>query len=463
MAIMFGLLFSLTMSAGGKWVKLTKDFDRSIPFQKIQVNINLNFHENAKIYFSKTPNDDSSDNSYYWDANGDYLFEDGRSIAWNDMELGKLLGGNLHTFPTIMFFKGADEHASLGRVKVWVDDDLVANYKKQQEEIAAQAQAEAQAKKEAAQRLERAWREHPVEMSAMQWVNNTYTHVITELAQKNEVPDENRFFTADFNRVLKACDRAGEISGDIIGWDWNHWIMAQDWDNPSVAVQQIDTTDSEHVTALIKITDGENSQLAKLKLAKENGDWKIDDFMQSDDGKAFNSEKLSAIKGIKSAGLARLLTNSSAKGYSDLMSINDLAAQFMAQSESGKNNLNVLSAYITKHGYQRGATDKNAMGRINFIIFTRNCTADQDGEIVRFGKGNSSEIIIGFESSFSIFACYNVFNKGAADYLREQLPKGGFSDMGVDGNGLYTYKKNGCFVHYSEDGNMYKFEMSYTE
>lgn len=47
---------------------------------------------------------------------------------------------------------GTDEHVSIGRIKVWEDEDLIASYKKQQEEEAAREQQEALAKEEAAKR-----------------------------------------------------------------------------------------------------------------------------------------------------------------------------------------------------------------------------------------------------------------------------------------------------------------------
>ena len=47
---------------------------------------------------------------------------------------------------------GTDEHVSIGRIKVWGDEDLIASYKKQQEEEAAREQQETLAKEEAAKR-----------------------------------------------------------------------------------------------------------------------------------------------------------------------------------------------------------------------------------------------------------------------------------------------------------------------
>lgn len=301
--LLLGLVLALTSSANGKWVKLTKDFDKSIPFEKIKVGLPLNFHENAKIYFSKTPNDTTDNTSYYYDTYDDYLYEDGHITKWNDLELGSSLGSTLHTFSTPMFFKGADKHASIGTIKVWEDDSLIASYKKQQEELVAQAQAKAQAEKEQLQN-------QYIGASAMQWLNDTYNHVFQEEAQtEGEVTDESQFFTADYNRVLNACSKAEEKTGDVLGLDMSHWTMSQDPGDPSqttVSFLNADVVDSTHVTTVVEITYPYGSSLVKVKLAKENDQWKIDDFIFMKDGSEY-SEKEAIINALKEYKMEYLL------------------------------------------------------------------------------------------------------------------------------------------------------------
>lgn len=313
-AVLFGLFIVTAASAGGKWVKLTKDFDRNIPFMKIKIKLSLNLHDNANVYFSQTPNDDSKENQYYYDTRNNYLYERGVKTDWNNLEMGMLLGGNLRTFSKPMFFKGADDHASVGAIKIWYDDELVNDYKMQQEEAAAKARAEeearAQAEEEARiQAMERRQQMLNAEKSALEWIKNTYE---SDESDSNNEFDKSQYFTAEFNRVLKVCKMAEEKTGDILGWDMDHWTFGQGGCSDvelSVEFPKVEASDPEHVKVYIMILNGECSQNGGAMLVKENGDWKIDDFFLGWDEDC-SSEKKNDIEGIKYAGLDYLLNDS---------------------------------------------------------------------------------------------------------------------------------------------------------
>lgn len=322
-AVLFGLFLVTAASADGKWVKLTKDFDRNIPFMKIKIKLSLNLHNNANVYFSQTPNDDSKENQYYYDTRNNYLYEHGVKTDWNNLEMGMLLGGNLHTFSKPMFFKGADNHASVGAIKIWYDDELVNDYKKQQEEAAA---ARARAEEEARiQAMERRQQMLDAEKSALEWIKNTYDKALNgyneSLNEFNEMSDESdsnnkfdesQYFTAEFNRVLKVCEMAEEKTHEILDWDMDHWTFGQGGCSDvelSVKFPKVEASDPEHVKVYIMILNGECSQNGGAMLVKENGDWKIDDFFVGWDEDC-SSEKKNDIKGIKYAGLDYLLNDS---------------------------------------------------------------------------------------------------------------------------------------------------------
>lgn len=313
-AVLFSLFIVTAASAGGKWVKLTKDFDRNIPFMKIKIKLSLNLHDNANVYFSQTPNDDSKENQYYYDTRNNYLYEHGVKTDWNNLEMGMLLGGNLRTFSKPMFFKGADDHASVGAIKIWYDDELVYDYKMQQEEAAAKARAEeearAQAEEEARiQAMERHQQMLNAEKSALEWIKNTYE---SDESDSNNEFDESQYFTAEFNRVLKVCKMAEEKTHEILGWDMDHWTFGQGGCSDvelSVEFPKVEASDPEHVKVYIMILNGECSQNGGAMLVKENGDWKIDDFFLGWDEDC-SSEKKNDIEGIKYAGLDYLLNDS---------------------------------------------------------------------------------------------------------------------------------------------------------
>lgn len=313
-AVLFGLFLVTAASADGKWVKLTKDFDRNIPFMKIKIKLSLNIHDNANVYFSQTPNDDSKENQYYYDTRNNYLYQHGGKTDWNNLEKGMLLGGNLHTFSKPMFFKGADAHASVGAIKIWYDDELVNDYKMQQEEAAVKARAEeearAQAEEEARiQAMERRQQMLNAEKSALEWIKNTYE---SDESDSNNEFDESQYFTAEFNRVLKVCKMAEEKTHEILGWDMDHWTFGQGGCSDvelSVEFPKVEASDPEHVKVYIMILNGECSQNGGAMLVKENGDWKIDDFFLGWDEDC-SSEKKNDIEGIKYAGLDYLLNDS---------------------------------------------------------------------------------------------------------------------------------------------------------
>ena len=314
-AVLFGLFLVTAASADGKWIKLTKDFDRNIPFMKIKIKLSLNMHANANVYFSQTPNDDSKENQYYYDTRNNYLYQHGGKTDWNNLEKGMLLGGNLHTFSKPMFFKGTDDHASVGAIKIWYDDELVNDYKMQQEEAAAKARAEeearAQAEEEARiQAMERRQQMLNAEKSALEWIKNTYE---SDESNSNNEFDESQYFTANFNRVLNVCKMAEKKTGEILGWDVDHWTFGQGGCSDvelSVQFPDVEASDPEHVKVKINILNGECSQKGGVVMVKENGEWKIDDFFIRWDDGTISSEKKEDIEGIKYAGLDYLLNDS---------------------------------------------------------------------------------------------------------------------------------------------------------
>jgi len=314
-AVLFGLFLVTAASADGKWIKLTKDFDRNIPFMKIKIKLSLNIHDNANVYFSQTPNDDSKENQYYYDTRNNYLYQHGGKTDWNNLEKGMLLGGNLHTFSKPMFFKGTDDHASVGAIKIWYDDELVNDYKMQQEEAAAKARAEeearAQAEEEARiQAMERRQQMLNAEKSALEWIKNTYE---SDESNSNNEFDESQYFTANCNRVLNVCKMAEKKTGEILGWDVDHWTFGQGGCSDvelSVQFPDVEASDPEHVKVKINILNGECSQKGGVVMVKENGEWKIDDFFIRWDDGTISSEKKEDIEGIKYAGLDYLLNDS---------------------------------------------------------------------------------------------------------------------------------------------------------
>lgn len=72
-----------------------------------------------------------------------------------------------------------------------------------------------------------------------------------------------------------------EIEPMCYGWDWDPWVLAQEWSRPAAEVVKVYDLHDSHCKADVAvkydIEDSESKQVS-LTLVKENGQWKVDDF-----------------------------------------------------------------------------------------------------------------------------------------------------------------------------------------
>lgn len=84
-------------------------------------------------------------------------------------------------------------------------------------------------------------------------------------------------------KVLDDADKVGSKSGvAILGWDCDPWVYAQDWAHPKATILKTHTlTDAQgYVDVLLQDeADWGNDRKIRLLLIKEDGEWKVNDFV----------------------------------------------------------------------------------------------------------------------------------------------------------------------------------------
>lgn len=86
--------------------------------------------------------------------------------------------------------------------------------------------------------------------------------------------------------LLKVLDDADSIAKkygvDILGWDCDPWILAQDWGQPKAIILKTNRQSASRGYVDVLIKDGDdvrNDRKIRLLLIKENETWKVNDFI----------------------------------------------------------------------------------------------------------------------------------------------------------------------------------------
>ena len=123
----------------------------------------------------------------------------------------------------------------------------------------------------------------------VQRVNDIYTQVFDLYGKASATSDfssleniDSLYCSADWNEWVARVndfDRQHEDDGMIGFFDADYWIMGQDWQDLSVSdVHVMSMTDSTAVTEMNLHNCG-NVTVVRLEMALEDGDWKIDNFI----------------------------------------------------------------------------------------------------------------------------------------------------------------------------------------
>lgn len=75
-------------------------------------------------------------------------------------------------------------------------------------------------------------------------------------------------------------------------FDYDHWLQAQDYDNPQVEIVSIHKESDKKASVVVRITDMGRSVDITFQVIYDTDDWYIDDFITEFDGKKSSEKEL---------------------------------------------------------------------------------------------------------------------------------------------------------------------------
>jgi hypothetical protein len=132
-------------------------------------------------------------------------------------------------------------------------------------------------------------KEEPImvaEISAEQAVREIYDEVF----KAYNTLSETEIIAADFDHKFMSveylttdsivCEIDKKYPGEIGFHDYDHWIQGNNWENLSYEITSTNNiSDNEGVVSLVVLNCGQKKPI-KVKIVKENGVWKIADFIR---------------------------------------------------------------------------------------------------------------------------------------------------------------------------------------
>ena len=92
------------------------------------------------------------------------------------------------------------------------------------------------------------------------------------------------YCSKEWNLLLAKVNEIDSLNheGEMGFWEFDYWIMGQDWHNLSISDIAVQNVAENEATVQLKLHNFDSVQTVDLLLVKEDGSWKIDDFKQTD-------------------------------------------------------------------------------------------------------------------------------------------------------------------------------------
>ncbi len=110
-----------------------------------------------------------------------------------------------------------------------------------------------------------------------------------DIQMENGVFENSDRFNKDYcskewNLLLAKVNEIDSLNheGELGFWEFDYWIMGQDWHNLSISDIEVQNVAENEATVQMKLHNFDSVQTVGLLLVKEDGSWKIDDFKQAD-------------------------------------------------------------------------------------------------------------------------------------------------------------------------------------
>jgi len=92
------------------------------------------------------------------------------------------------------------------------------------------------------------------------------------------------FCSKEWNRLLARVNEIDSLNheGEMGFWEADYWIMGQDWNNLSISDVEVLTVTQNEAFVQLKLHNMDAVKAVGLPLVKEDGTWRIDNFLVAD-------------------------------------------------------------------------------------------------------------------------------------------------------------------------------------
>ncbi len=109
---------------------------------------------------------------------------------------------------------------------------------------------------------------------------------------------EANYCSGEWNTLLKKVDEIDSLyhQNEMGFWDFDYWIMGQDWHNLSISDVKVTTLTDTEATVELGLHNFDKVVPLCLLMKRENGTWRIDDFVDKESGTGFKQDMQDYIK-----------------------------------------------------------------------------------------------------------------------------------------------------------------------
>ncbi len=103
---------------------------------------------------------------------------------------------------------------------------------------------------------------------------------------------EANYCSNEWNRLMKKVNEIDSLyhQNEMGFWDFDYWIMGQDWHNLSVSDVKVKTLTDAEATVELCLHNFDNVTQLCLLMKREDGTWRIDDFVDMEFGTGFKKD-----------------------------------------------------------------------------------------------------------------------------------------------------------------------------
>ena len=103
---------------------------------------------------------------------------------------------------------------------------------------------------------------------------------------------EANYCSGEWNTLLKKVDEIDSLyhQNEMGFWDFDYWIMGQDWHNLSISDVKVTTLTDTEATVELRLHNFDKVVPLCLLMKRENGTWRIDDFVDKESGTGFKQD-----------------------------------------------------------------------------------------------------------------------------------------------------------------------------